>query len=134
MNTKLPRFFISMAVLTLTLSFGVTVRAQAPPPPPPAYPPATPTLLSQAYAALSAADRDYKGHRVRAMRLIEHAAKELGFTLSGGGHAREAQVTSDDQLRTAQGLLQQAATGLPPRALEHVQKAIEQLSLALSIK
>jgi hypothetical protein len=135
MKTKLSRSVISTMALALLLSFGATVRAQAPPPPPPpAYPPATPTLLSQAYAALSAADRDYHGHRVRAMRLIEHAAKELGFTLAGGGHVREAQVTSDDQLRTAQGLLQQAATGLPPKALEHVQKAIEQISLALSIK
>ena len=131
MKTKLSRFFISTMALALLLSFGTTVRAQAPPPPPP---PATPALLSQAYVALSAADRDYHGHRVRAMRLIEHAAKELGFTLAGGGHVREAQVTSDDQLRTAQGILQQAATGLPPKALEHVQKAIEQLSLALSIK
>lgn len=134
MNTKPSRFFISTIVLTLLLSFGATVRAQSPPPPPPAYPPATPALLSQAYVALSVADRDYHGHRVRAMRLIEHAAKELGFTLSGGGHVREAQVISDDQLRAAQGLLQQAATGLPPKAREHVQKAIEQLSIALSIK
>jgi hypothetical protein len=131
MNAKLPRFFISMTVLTLSLSLGANVRAQSPPP---AYPPAVPGLLSQAYAALSRADHDYKGHRVRAMRLVEHAAKELGFTLSGGGHGREAQVTSDDQLRAAQGLLQQAVSGLPPRAQEHVQKAIEQISVALSIK
>jgi hypothetical protein len=136
MKTRLSRIFISTMALTLLLSFGATVRAQAPPPPPPApaYPPATPTLLSQAYVALSAADRDYHGHRVHAMRLIEHAAKELGFSLAGGGHVREAQLTSDDQLRAAQGLLQQAATGLPPKAHEHVQKAIEELSIALSIK
>ena len=132
MNAKLPRFFISMAVLTLSLSLSATVRAQSPPPP--AYPPAVPGLLSQAYADLSQADHDYKGHRVRAMKQIEHAAKELGFTLSGTGHGHEAQVTSDDQLRAAQGLLQQAVSGLPPRAQEHVQKAIEQISVALSIK
>jgi hypothetical protein len=133
MNAKFPRFFISMAVVTLSLSLGANVRAQSPPPPP-AYPPAVPGLLSQAYSALSAADHDYHGHRARAMRLIEHAAKELGFSLHGDGHGHEGQITSDDQLRTAQGLLQQAVTGLPAKAQEHVQKAIEQISVALSMK
>jgi hypothetical protein len=132
MNAKLPHFFVSMAVLTLSLSLGASVRAQSPPPP--AYPPVVPGLLSQAYSALSRADHDYHGHRARAMKLIEHAAKELGFSLSGDGHGHEGQITSDDQLRTAQGLLQQAVTGLPPKAQEHVQKAIEQISVALSIK
>jgi hypothetical protein len=131
MKARFPRFFISMTVLTLSLSLGATVRAQAPPP---AYPPATPALLSQAYAALSAADRDYHGHRARAMHQIQHAAKELGFALAGGGHGHEQQVASDEQLRAAQGFLQQAVTGLPPRAQQHVQKAIEELNVALSIK
>src|SRR5580658_8768707 len=94
MNAKLPHFFVSMAVLTLSLSLGASVRAQ---PPPPAYPPVVPGLLSQAYSALSRADHDYHGHRARAMKLIEHAAKELGFSLSGDGHGHEGQITSDDQ-------------------------------------
>jgi len=131
MNTKLGRFFISTAVLTLFLAFNTNLRAQSPPP---AYPPATPGLLSQAYAALSVADHDYKGHRVRAMKQIEAAAKELGFTLQGNGHGHEQQVVSDQQLRTAQGLLQQAVSGLPPGPQQHVQKAISQISIALSIK
>jgi hypothetical protein len=134
MNTKRLSFFISTAILTLFLSFGVNLRAQAPPPPPPAYPPATPGLLSQAYATLSAADHDYKGHRVRAMHQIERAAKELGFSLGGNGHGHEQQVASDQQLHMAQTLLQQAVTGLPPRAQEHVQKAIDEISVALSIR
>jgi pyruvate/2-oxoglutarate dehydrogenase complex dihydrolipoamide acyltransferase (E2) component len=132
MNAKFARFFISMAVLTLSLLFGTNVRAQSPPPPP--FPPAAPALLSQAYTDLSRADHDYHGHRARAMKLIEHAAKEMGISLQGDGHGREAQVTSDDQLRAAQGLLQSVVTGLPPKAQEHVQKAIEQISVALSLK
>jgi hypothetical protein len=68
------------------------------------------------------------------MKQIEAAAKDLGFTLAGNGHGHEAQVASDEQLRTARGLLQQAVTGLPPRAQQHVQKAIAQISVALSIK
>jgi hypothetical protein len=133
MNTKFSRLFVSMAALTLFLSLGALVRAQAPPPPP-AYPPATPGLLSQAYADLSVADHDYKGHRIWAMRQIEAAAKILGFTLGGNGHGHEAQIASDDQMRKAQVLLQQALTGLPPKAQERVQKAIDQISTALSIK
>lgn len=131
MNIKLPRLLIGLAVVVLSLSFSTTLRAQSPPPP---YPPAVPGLLNQAYAALSVADHDYKGHRVRAMKQIEAAAKELGFTLAGNGHGHEQQVVSDDQLRTAQGLLRQAVSGLAGRAQEHVQKAIEQISVALSIK
>jgi hypothetical protein len=132
MNTRLSRFFISMAVVTLSLSVGANVRAQSPPPP--AYPPAVPGLLTQAYTALSVADHDYKGHRIWAMRQIEAAAKELGFGLGGNGHGHEPQIASDDQLRKAQGLLQQALTGLPPKALRHVQKAIDEISAALSVK
>jgi hypothetical protein len=135
MNTKSVRLFISTAVVTLFLSFAVNLRAQAPPPPPPpANLSAATGLLNEAYAALSVADHDYKGHRVRAMHQIERAAKELGFSLGGSGHGHEQQVASDDQLHTAQGLLQQAVTGLPPKAQEHVQKAIEEISIALSIK
>ena len=149
MNTKPSRFFLSTAVLALFLSVGMTLRAQ----------PATTTgsgtavkstsptkssttgntsaatgLLSQAYAALSGADHDYQGHRIRAMRQIEAAAKELGTTLQGDGQGQEQQGASDQQLHTAQGLLQQALTGLPERAKRHIERAIEQLSVALSIK
>src|ERR1039458_3194510 len=114
MNTKLCRLFVSTAVLTLFLSFNATVRAQSAAPSAPSVTPAAATgLLDQAYAALSVADHDYKGHRVHAMHQIEAAAKVLGFTLGGKGHGHEKQVVSDEQLHTAQTLLQQALPGLP---------------------
>ena len=134
MNTKLFRYVIATAALTLFLSFGVNLRAQAPPPPPPVTPAAATGLLSQAYAALSVADHDYKGNRVRAMHQIEAAAKVLGITLGGQGHGHEKQVVSDDQIHTAQTLLQQALPGLPPAAQQHVQKALDHIAAALSIK
>jgi hypothetical protein len=68
------------------------------------------------------------------MRQIAAAARELGINLQGDGQAQEQQAASDQQLRTAQSLLQQAVTGLPERAKRHVERAIEQLSVALSIK
>ena len=149
MNTKLPRFIISAAVLTLVVSFGVNLRAQ-----PAASADSWTTTrssthtnspastgssaatgqLSQAYAALSGANHDYQGHRVRAMRHIEAAAKELGVNLQGDGQGQEQQAVSDQQLRTAQSLLQQAAPALQGNARMHVDKAIDQLSIALSIK
>ncbi len=125
MNTKSLRFSISAAVLALFLIGGLNLRAQSTP---------SASLLTQAYAVLSVADHDYKGHRVRAMKQIEAAAKVVGVTLTGNGKGHEQQGTSDQQLQTATSLLQQARAGLPPKAQRHVDKALEQLSTALSIK
>jgi hypothetical protein len=41
---------------------------------------------------------------------------------------------SDNQLRTAQGLLEQARPGLSGRPLRHVNRAINDLTVALQIK
>jgi len=91
-------------------------------------------LLSQAYFTLGSADHDYKGHRIAAMRQIEAAGKSLGVNVHGDGKVREAQAVSDQQLRTAQGLLEQARTGLAGKPLKHVNQAIHHLSTALSIR
>jgi hypothetical protein len=91
-------------------------------------------LLDQAYALLSNADHDYKGHRVHAMKCIRAAARELGAPLRGEGRGHEAQGTSDSQLRNAQGLLQQALPSLTGKPQRHVSEAIQQLTIALSIK
>jgi hypothetical protein len=130
MNTKSIRLSIITAVLALFLGGGLNSRAQSPPP----TPTAAGGLLSQAYAVLSVADHDYKGHRVLAMKQIEAAAKEVGVSLAGNGKGHEQQVASDQQIQTATSLLQQARPGLPLKAQKHVDKALEQLSTALSIK
>ena len=144
MNVKLARFTIGTAVLILFLTIGLNSRAQSTTPATPAAPKKAATaaadsaasgLLSQAYAALSVADHDYQGHRVKAMKHIEVAAKVLGVTLGGNGTGHEPQATSDQQLRTAQGLLQQALAGGPrPRVQKQINLALTELSTALSIK
>jgi hypothetical protein len=137
MKTKSLRFSIITAVLALFLIGNQNSRAQSAPASPaaPAVASATSiTQLSQAYAALSVADHDYKGHRAGAMKQIEAAAKVVGLNLAGNGKGHEQQVTSDQQLQTATTLLQQARPGLPPKAQRHVDKALEDLSTALSIK
>jgi hypothetical protein len=140
MNTKLVRMFVSTAVAFVLLSCSQNLQAQSTTPPAtkankPVNSPAAAGLLTQAYSALSVADHDYQGNRVRAMKQIEIAAKILGVTLAGDGKVKELQTTSDQQLRTAQGLLQQAvAAGLRPKPQEHVEKALAFLTTALSIK
>ena len=145
MNAKLCRVSICTAVVVLFLAIGLNARAQTPVPAPTTPKPtkaetqaadtAAAGLLTQAYAALSIADHDYQGHRVKAMKHIEVAGKVLGLTLGGNGTGHEVQTTSDQQLHTAQVLLQQAvAAGLRPKPQEHVEKALAFLTTALAIK
>jgi len=136
MNVKVARIVSYATAFMLLLALGTNLRAQsaAPATPPPVTPSPATGLLSQAYAALSVADHDYQGHRIKAMKQIEAAAKELGVSLSGDGHGKEQQGTSDAQLKNAQALLQQAIPTLTGKAQMHVNKAIEQISTALSIK
>ena len=91
-------------------------------------------LLVDAYAALERADHDYRGRRVEAMKQIEAAGKIVGANVRGDGHVREKQGISDEQLRIAEGLLQQAKGELKGKALKHVNNAIKHLHTALKIK
>jgi hypothetical protein len=99
-----------------------------------ANPAAGAAALQQAYGLLATADHDYNGHRARAMKQIEAAAKLLGVNLHGDGKVREAQGASDAQLRSAQAILVQAASGWKGLGLAHVQQAVKQLNIALAIR
>jgi hypothetical protein len=125
MKIHLYRSFVGLAVVCSVLSFGQNLVAA----PAPAA-----GLLVQAYTTLEQADHDYKGHRKAAMKQIEAAAKLLGVKVRGDGKGHEKQGISDAQLRAARGLLQQARSGLRGKPLGHVNKALQQLSIALSIK
>jgi len=114
-----------MAVACCLLCFSRSVIAGPPP---------VAGLLVQAYTTLERADHDYKGHRHAAMKQIEAAAKLLGVNVRGDGRGHEKQGVSDAQLRAAQALLEQARPGLSGKPLVHVNKALRQLSIALSIK
>jgi hypothetical protein len=96
--------------------------------------PAPGALLTQAYVALASADHDYKGHRADAMKQVEAAAKEIGVSVKGDGRNHEKQGVSDEQLRIASNLLKEARAGLSGKALKRADKALHQISLALSIK
>jgi len=91
-------------------------------------------LLRQAYVTLARADHDYHGHRVAAMHQIEAAARELGRDIRGDGRGLEKQGVSDQQLRAAQELLQNASAGLSGKPLKHLRAAERQLATALRIR
>jgi hypothetical protein len=95
-------------------------------------------MLRSAYIILATGDHDYKGHRVRAMHQIEAAAKLLGMNLSGDAKDKQSQPLSDAKLREAQGLLQNvlgsSEVKSQKRVSKHIVEAINQLSIALSIR
>jgi hypothetical protein len=95
--------------------------------------------LQQDYEILATADHDYKGHRVHAMKAIAAACKLLGTDITGGGKVREQQALSDEQLRQVLASIEQvrgslAAAGAQPQVVKHLDTAINQLTIALSIK
>ena len=95
-------------------------------------------MLRRAYIILATGDHDYKGHRVRAMRQIEAAGDLLGMNLRGDAKDKQPQVLSDAKLREAQGLLQNvlgsSEVKSQKRISKHIAEAINQLTVALSIR
>jgi hypothetical protein len=95
-------------------------------------------MLRRSYWILNWADKDYDGHRVRAMKEIKKAAALLGVDLNAGDdRAHERQAWSDDRLRTADDLLSHVLNAAEvkdqPRISTHVSEAMNQLNIALSI-
>lgn len=94
--------------------------------------------LRSAYMVLVEADHDYKGHRIRAMHEIEKACDILGTDIRGDGKGHENQGASDQQLRQAGQMLEQALSMAQSQGqnnvVKHINNAIKQLSIALSIK
>jgi hypothetical protein len=94
--------------------------------------------LTQAYSTLASADHDYKGHRAKAMQAIKRAARLMGQKIGGDGKAKEQQTLSDEQLRGVQTMLQKVRGSVgghnSQRVVEHINSAIHELRVALSIK
>jgi hypothetical protein len=133
------RYWTSITVLVLAAGLTSRVQAQATNPL---------GLLENAHATLAQADHDYDGHRAEAMKQIRvaiyeltgasrarvHAHVRVRHTVKVSGKGHEAQSASDAQLRAAENMLEQAASGLSGNAFQHVNGAIAQLNTALSIR
>ena len=153
MNTKHLKTTAKAAVFVTVLVWGVNLRA--------ATPATTQTLngsvavqnqfqtvafsdsaeagmLQNAYLILATGNHDYQGHRVKAMHQIEAAAKLLGMNLSGDAKDKQPQPLSDAKLREAQRLLQNvlgaAEVKNEKRITKHINNAINQINIALSIR
>jgi hypothetical protein len=153
MNTNQWKTAAKSAVLVTVLAYGVSLHAATP---------STPQTLSDsitgqnqfraiemgnfsearaltgAYLILATGDRDYKGHRVKAMHQIEAAAKLLDMNIRDSVRGHEPQVLSDDKLREARGMLETvlgaAEVKDQPRISKHIAEAINQINVALSIR
>ena len=94
--------------------------------------------LHRAYHILATGDHDYKGHRVKAMHSVEAAAKLLGLDLSGDLKDKEPQPISDEKLREASGLISEVIASAEvkdqKRITKHLDEAVKQINVALSIK
>jgi len=149
------RFFTSLKIgLWVAIAAGsATLRAAtASTPQTPAAPAARPDqlqnmalkdsneagMMRRAYNILASGDHDYKGHRIKAMRQIESAAALLGVGLKGDLKDKQSQALSDAKLREARGLLQSvlgsAEVKDQNRIAKHLNEAIAQINLALSVK
>jgi hypothetical protein len=95
-------------------------------------------LMITAYDILASSDHDYDGHRTKAMRQVEAAAKSLGVKLHGDDHERQRQVISDAKMQSAANMLskvlENAEVKGQPRASKHVADAIEQINKGLARK
>ena len=153
MNTKYLKTAAKIAVLVTTLSVGVSLRAATPSMPQTLNgadvsqnqfqtvafsDSAEAGMLHRAYRILATGDHDYKGHRAKAMRQIEAAAKLLGLDLSGDLKDRQPQLLSDEKLHEASGLLANVLGSSEVKGQEriskHITEAINQINIALSIR
>jgi hypothetical protein len=126
-NSLVFKLLTTPAIFAVLLWFASPAISQAQPAGPGA-------LLRRAYFTLSVANQDYKGHRYEAMKEIEAAARVLKFDLRGDGKGGERQGVSDEQLRAARSMLDQARAEVSGRARKHVDKAIRQIDVALKIR
>jgi|SRR5580658_788867 hypothetical protein len=90
--------------------------------------------LRHAYWLLEQADRDYAGHRARAMEEIKKAGDIIGLDLHGEGYGGEHQKWSDDRLREAKHLLEDIVEKSGGHEHEHIRIAIHELNKALETR
>jgi hypothetical protein len=90
--------------------------------------------LRHAYWLLEQADKDYRGHRAKAMKEIRKAGELIGMDLHGDGYGGEKQKWSDERLREAKGLLEDIVDRTGEREHVHIRAAIHELDRALETR
>jgi|ERR1700722_9077051 len=89
--------------------------------------------LRRAYWLLEGADRDYKGHKGKAMEEIKKAAKFMDLDLHGEGYGGVRQAWSNERLHEAKKALEDVVDTHHEREHEHIWKAIQEIDRALEV-
>jgi len=141
MNPRLRLWHTAVVAMVVIVGFATVQTAQAVDekrPSPNAAAPGEVQTLRKAYALLAVADHDYDGHRAMAMGAIDVACRLMGSDVRSEGVGHEQQGESDTQLKQAKALLEtvrgSAAVAKNERAQRHVDRAIDELKVALGIK
>jgi hypothetical protein len=138
----------SMAALAALLPLGIAAsRAAAPSslnadgavlqqahPQPVAWEEAKRHKLRHAYWLLEQSDRDYHGHRAKAIAEIKKAGDMMGLDLHGEGYGGEHQKWSDARLREAKQLLVDVLDKSHAREPEHIWKAVKEIDKSLETR
>jgi hypothetical protein len=94
--------------------------------------------LQKAYSMLKWADRDYDGHRAKAMRAVESACTELGTMAEAKHRGKKAQIASDEAMKQAEDQLmtvkEAAKSAGQDHLLVHVNHALAEIYAALKTK
>jgi hypothetical protein len=90
--------------------------------------------LRHAYWLLEQSDRDYHGHKDKAIKEIKKAAEILGMDLHGEGYGGEKQKWSDERLREAKHALQDIVEATGGHEHEHIRTAIKEIDKALEVR
>ncbi|MGD0615355.1 MAG: hypothetical protein ABSA69_07955 [Verrucomicrobiota bacterium] len=119
--------YLQIVAIVLAFSFGARAYAETPR-----------EELAHAYVLLKLANADYGGHRVKAMKQLEAAGKDLGLSLEGRGSEHERQLKSDEQVTEARRILREARDKLEERDRDrvaaHLEKAIVEIDTALKVR
>lgn len=108
---------------SLTASDEMTIEGEA-------------ATLRQAYVYLEASNRNYHGHRDKALRAVGTACRALGGHVKGNAKHHEDQNFSDDLLGQARSLLLNVLPHAQAKGqtsvVSHIQHAIQEIEAGLS--
>jgi predicted ABC-class ATPase len=125
---------VTIAAVCVALGLGSIVAADVPP----LDNVSEVSLLSQAYSTLAKADRDYAGHRKKAMKEITTACDLLGRGISTSGGKNQRQSVSDNELRAAQRIIQRVRDVAEEKdqqeVVKHLENAVQEIDSALKVK
>ena len=140
---KLTKNIAALVLTSLTFFFGVTPHAEAARKNklPEDLQPNSPTLqtevkqLDAAFTLIHDGLWDYQGHRAKAQRQVQMAAKELGTLLRGDKRDKIPRSESDKKMNEAKTILQSVLSSLQSKgqtkAANHVTNAIKQIEAGL---